>query len=766
MSSWDGCTMNCRDDLGLQLQLQGLVQGIGFRPELVRRATQLGLSGWIANTSEGVVLEAQGPRLALEQLVQQLINNPPPLSRIRALKQTWKPLGSRYRGFVIGDAQQEGHYSAQISPDLAICSDCERELRDPSSRRFHYPLTSCTQCGPRYSVLERLPFERCNTSYGVYPLCSRCAKEYGDPKDRRFHAQTMSCPACGPSWFWNGTAEDSRTVISRASEALRQGQIVALKGVGGFQLLADPQNPAVIRRLRERKGRPDKPLALLSTAEWLPELCAVSAAEAELFNSNAAPIVLLRRRLEAAVADGVAGESPWLGVMRPASGLQLLVLEQFGRPFIATSANRSGEPICRDRLLDNTVLLELADAVVDHGIAIVNRIDDSVEREAAGSSLILRLGRGLAPLALPSSSHALDSLAMGAQVKGALAIGQRSQLLLSPDLGDSSSCAGLEHLENTMAKWCELHQLKPARVVCDQHPGYSSSQSARAIAIRHGAELLPVQHHHAHLLAVMAEHQLSGDIHGVVWDGSGDGGDGSLWGGELLQASRQDSARLVHLQPFHLPGGERSMREPRRVALGLLREAYGSSWRQRLLRLPENSWAHGWPSDELDLVEQGLAQRINTVSCSSVGRLFDGVAALLNVEQICSYEAQAAIKLEGLAELAAGPPRSYRLPLAGASPLRWDWRVLIEEMLMDLEQGRDKAGIAFSFHQSLANAVANAAEQLGCKRMVLAGGCFQNRLLLELCVKGLRSIQVEPLWSNTLPSNDAAIPIGQLLALP
>ena len=766
MSWWSGGSMNSPDDSRLQLQIRGLVQGIGFRPELVRRSTQLGLSGWIANSPEGVVLEAQGSRRDLEQLVHELIHDPPALSRITALEQTWKPCAPRQRGFVIAQSLERGEASALISPDLAICRDCERELRDPSNRRFQYPFISCARCGPRYSVLRRLPFERSNTSYQAYPLCSCCEEDYRDPRNRRFHAQTISCPACGPRLFWNGIAEDAGRVISRASEALLQGQIVALKGVGGFQLLADPQNPTVIRQLRERKGRPDKPLALLSSEPWLSELCVVSAAEAELFGSSAAPIVVLRRRPEAALAEGVAGDSPWLGVMRPASPLQLLVLEEFGRPLIATSANRSGEPICCDQRSASAVLLDLADAVVDHSVTIVNRIDDSVVREAAGSSLILRLGRGLAPLALPSGPHARDALALGAQVKGALAIRQVNQLLLSPDLGDTSSCAGLAHLENTTAQWWARHQLEPAQLACDRHPGYSSSQSAKRLSELHGAPLHSVQHHHAHLLAVMAEHNLNGELHGVVWDGSGDGGDHTLWGGELLQVSRLSSARLGHLRPFCLPGGEGSMREPRRVALALLREAYGSSWRRRLQGLPGKGWNHGWQSDQLDLLEQGLEQGINTVRCSSIGRLFDGVAALLNLDQICSFEAQAAMRLEALAESAPHQQRSYALPLAGASPFQWDWRVMLEEVLVDLEHGCNKAHMARSFHQGLAKAVADAADQLGCAPMLLAGGCFQNRLLLELCVAELRSLGVEPFWSQTLPSNDAAIPIGQLMALP
>ena len=754
------------DELGLRLELRGLVQGIGFRPQMLHRACSLGLTGWIANSGEGVVIEAQGPRPALERYVRQLIEEPPELSRITALQQIWLPIRQRYPGFEIAPPLQQGNASALLSPDLALCRDCEGELRDPGNRRCNYPFISCTQCGPRYSVVRELPFERDATSYGDFPLCSACEREYRDPQNRRFHAQTISCPVCGPQLQWNGSPQDVDAALTATVAALEQGEIVAIKGIGGFQLLADPRSPEALHKLRQRKGRPDKPLALLSTEAWVRDLCVMTDHEAELFASRAAAIVLMRRRPAAVVDPGVAGSSPWLGVMRPASALQLLVLERFGRPLVATSANRSGEPICSG-IGDDHRLKPLCDGVLSHDLAIVNRIDDSVIRAAAGSVLVLRLGRGLAPVALPSEvAQAGAALAMGAQMKAAVALRQRDQLVLSPDLGDASSTAGTKHLEDTTDQWLHRHQLRPRRIACDKHPAYHSSESARERAKAQSTDLSTVQHHHAHLLAVMAEHALKGSALGVAWDGSGFGDDGTLWGGELLQVTSSSSQRLGHLRPFPLPGGERAIREPRRVVLGLLREAYGSAWRQRLQQLPTLEWCHSFDPGELNLLERGLETGVSGVLCSSVGRLFDGVAALLDLQQVCSYEAQAAMALEGLAETAAPQQSSYSLPLVGSEPFLWDWQPMLEQILRDREQGRSCAAMARSFHQGLAEALASAAERLQSRQILLAGGCFQNRLLLELSLAALQSKGIEAFWSQRLPSNDAAIPIGQLMALP
>ncbi|MFZ9278708.1 MAG: carbamoyltransferase HypF [Vulcanococcus sp.] len=761
--------MNCPADQGLQLELEGLVQGIGFRPQLVLRATELGLTGWIANSSGGVKLEAHGPRVQLERFVDELLQRPPRFSQITKLSRHWLPYNQDHQAFCIAPALREGSASALLCPDLALCADCERELRDPGSRRHQYPFISCTQCGPRYSVTRGLPFERCNTSYAPFSLCDACAQEYSDPRDRRFHAQTISCSHCGPELLWNGDVVALDRGLGHATAALHRGQIVAIQGIGGFQLLADPQRSETVACLRARKGRPDKPLALLSSHQWLQELCVVSEQEAELFGGPSAPIVLLRRRRNTGLDAGVAGSSPWLGVMRPASALQLLLLESFGRPLIATSANRSGEPICRDACRDQAQLAELCDGVLSHTAEIVNRIDDSVVREAAKAPLVLRLGRGLAPVAIQAARPRSAAVGLGAQQKGALAILQGNQLVLSPDLGDGSNSAGLLHLEDTLQQWLSRHQLEPNHVLCDMHPGYGSTQLAKEKGRHHGSVLGLVQHHHAHVLAVMAEHALTGPQLGVAWDGSGWGEDGSLWGGEFLQVNAHSVQRLGHLSPFPLIGGERAVREPRRVALALLHGSYGPAWRERLAGLRDLPWLQSFEAGELELLEQSLSRGPQPVNCSSVGRLFDAVAALLGVQQRCSFEAQAAIALEGLAMEAfdAGtlPRDRYRLAIVEGQPFLLAWQPLLEALLVDLERGRPTAEIAYLFHRALADALPAVAARLESRELVLAGGCFQNRLLLELSLEALQAKGIAVHWSQRLPSNDAAIPLGQLMTL-
>ena len=800
----------------LHLQLSGLVQGVGFRPWSYRLAQQLHLRGCVGNNADGVCLVLEGPDADLQRFLEILQTAPPPRCRIDRLLQQWNAATGQPSDFRIAAAEAAGSdqlASALVSPDLAICPACLAELADPASRRHHYPFISCTDCGPRYSLLRQLPFERAHTSLAAFPLCRDCAHEYADPADRRFHAQTLSCPACGPRLRWQprgSAAGDPATAIGAAAAALRQGQIVALQGIGGFQLLVDPGNAAAVAELRRRKGRPDKPLALLADPSWLEACCRLSAEERQQWWSPAAPIVLLRPREEsqqlAHLAGNVAGSSPWLGVMRAASGLHQLVLAAFaGGALVATSANRSGEPIACDADEDSALLDQLADGVLRHDLPIVNRIDDSVLRLAAGRSLVLRLGRGLAPLAVAHGAPRLGpgqdaraagdirgaGLALGAQLKGSVALQLPQQILLSPDLGDIGSSRGSSHLEATASSWLQRHGVTAATIACDTHPGYSSSQLAADLASQQGLPLQAVQHHHAHLLAVMAEHGLGGEQCGVAWDGSGQGDDGSLWGGEALAVSTAGYRRLARLRPFPLPGSERALREPRRAALGLLVSAYGGRWRQRLQACGALPWLQAFKAEELEVLEQAMERGLNSPLCSSIGRLFDAVAALLGLQQICSHEAQAAMALEGLATRAAANGSSwnlpsYRLPLrrsGSAGCLEWDWRPLLEQLLQDLadagagDRSGRAAGIALAFHQALAEGLADLAAQVlnpkapgsalapgGARTFLLSGGCFQNALLLERSIAGLQARGITAVWSQRLPCNDAALAVGQLLA--
>ena len=762
----------------LSLHLQGLVQGVGLRPHVVRLAAMHRLNGTVANSSSGVQLELEGSQAALETFVTQLLNQPPERARIDRHRMSWGPPHGMPSGVQILPSRSDGSNTALVSPDLAICEECLREMSDPANRRCGYPFISCTNCGPRYSVLEQMPFERENTSLKAMPLCPDCQCEYHDPHNRRFHAQTISCSACGPQLFWDGAPLSHAAALKTAADALKKGAILALQGVGGFQLLVDPTNSEAILRLRHRKGRPDKPLAMLASQTWLEQNCRISAEERSLWSSSAAPILLVSRNTErevapiAAISTAVTRTSHWLGVMRPCSGLHQLLLARCGGLLVATSANRSGEPICSDAIADAAVLATLADHVLSHNLPIVNRIDDSVMRWAAGGPLVLRLGRGLAPLALPNADglETSGALAMGAQMKGSMALQTPSHRLLSPDLGDLSNVAGAQHQQRTCLQWLQRHDVTVNRVLCDQHPGYISSQWARDLANAADLPLQAVQHHHAHLLAVMAEHRISGSALGVAWDGSGQGDDGTLWGGEALAINAHHYQRIARLRPWPLPGGEAAQREPRRSALGLLTAGFGAQWRERIHAVPALAWSKAFSAEDLSVLEQSIARELNSPLCSSIGRLFDAVAALLNLVQLCSFEAQAAMALEGLAWQAKEQPQlpgcGLQLPLEAQAngSWQWNWEPLLEKLLHALAEDVPTSAIALGFHCALAEAIATLAKKESATRLLLAGGCFQNGLLLELTVSALAQLGCQALWPQQLSCNDAALPIGQLLA--
>jgi hydrogenase maturation protein HypF len=528
---------------------------------------------------------------------------------------------------------------------------------------------------------------------------------------------------------------------------------------------------------------------------WISAHCQISATEGALLDGPEAPILLLRRQSNPGkakpdiatraiaindIAVEVAGQSPWLGVMGPTTGLHHLLLEDFGGAVVATSANRSGEPLCRDAHTDGSLLAHLADGVLSHSLEIVNRLDDSVMRVSAGRPMVLRLGRGLAPLAIPlpgGPGPETPNLALGAHQKGSFAVALdgpsgRRLALLSPDLGNLGTSSGEQHLRHTLGQWIGRHGCTVRAIACDQHPGYVSSQVAEELALSGGLAIHRVQHHHAHLLACLAEHGLAGMAVGVAWDGAGLGPDGSIWGGECLAFNREGFTHLAQLRPFHLPGGEQALRDPRRAALGLLIAGFGTTWRTHLARLaaslPAGSTLQAFSPDELELLGQAIEQRINSPRCSSVGRLFDAMASLLGLHQRCSYEGQAAMALEALA-LEALPPKAnrYRIPIQrqGLPQVPWqlDWGPLLDGVLADLATGVPPSTIALGFHLALAEVIGQLAEDLGVSQLFLAGGCFQNQLLLEQAVTALKQRGIQALWPQRLPCNDAALPIGQLL---
>ncbi|MGD1944059.1 MAG: carbamoyltransferase HypF [Leptolyngbyaceae cyanobacterium] len=756
------------------LTVRGTVQGVGFRPFVYQLATALGLRGGVKNTPQGVVIEIEGSESALEQFLQRLQQELPAPAAIQTLTSQVLPIQGFDR-FQIWPSDLAGDTAtAPILPDLSTCPDCLQELSDPRNRRYHYPFTNCTHCGPRFSIITALPYDRPHTTMTGFTLCAACEAEYGNPSDRRFHAQPNACPHCGPRLeFWvSGQSHPGEPLQaamikdqpSRAIAVLRQGQILALKGLGGFQLLVDAQNPVAVQRLRQRKHRPDKPLALMyPTLAQIRRDCEVSEAAATLLTSPQAPIVLLpKRRQGTALAEEIAPHNPFLGVMLPTTPLHHLLLQQYGSPLVATSGNRSGEPMCIDERLAEPQLGAIADGFLVHNRPIQHAVDDSVVQIVQGQPQVLRHARGFAPqvIQLPLTVDADQRvLAVGAHLKNAIALSLGSQVLLSQHIGDLDTPQAIERSRQTVADLLALYRCQPTAIACDLHPDYSSTQLAQTLAQQWAVPLMPVQHHYAHVLSTMAEHQLTSPVLGVAWDGTGYGPDQTIWGGEFLCITDRGCERVAHLLPFLLPGGDRCSREPRRAAIGLLYRCYGEA----AFEMTDLAPLQAFSTSQRSVLRQMLASHLNTPTTSSMGRLFDGIAALLDLHQTISFEGQAAMALEFAANNASGV-EGYPFTFSATSPSVLDWRPLVQAIVRDHRQGGPSAVIAAKFHQTLVAMVAAIAQRVDIKSVVLTGGCFQNRILSQQIIHRLGQAGFTPYWHQRVPPNDGGIAVGQVVA--
>lgn len=773
-----------------RLLLGGLVQGVGLRPYVCRLAQELGLAGWVGNTAEGVAIEVEGGPAALAQFEQRLRLAPPP-ARVEQCLSTPLPASGADSGFRVADSSAGGHAQPCASPDLAPCPACLEELFDPGARRYRYPFISCSHCGPRYSILDALPFDRERTAMAGFPLCPSCLAEYRDPTDRRFHAQTMACPVCGPRLaLWDANRRplaEADAALRLAVAALRQGQIVAVKGVGGFQLLADAGQPAAVAELRRRKQRPDKPFALLADLAMAQRLCRLSPEETALLQEPAAPIVLLERHDTATgLAPAVAPGLPWLGLMLPASPLHHVLLADCGRPLVATSGNRSSEPICIDENDALQRLRGITDVFLVHDRPIRRPLDDSVVRHAAGRPLALRRARGYAPAPIELPANVAPLLAVGGHLKNTVAISLGRQAVLSQHLGDLDDALTQQQCQATLEELPRLFGVAPSALACDDHPDYAS----RRLAESRGLPPHPVPHHYAHALACLAEHRLQPPVLAIAWDGIGLGDDGGLWGGEFLRIEAGGYRRYASLLPLRLPGGEKAVKEPRRVALAAVHAA-AADWQA----VPAAVTA-AFSGNEQATLQTMLERGLNTPECSSAGRLFDAVAALLGLCQVNAFEGQAAMLLEAAASRVVG-----EIPLGTSAPawglqedphglLRCDWRPWLQALLNALGEDcrvrtahhSSEAGAqcapypereasaaltaqwAYAFHLALAETALAVAQREGLETVVLCGGCFQNRLLLELCATRLRQAGFTVHWPQNVPPNDGGLALGQLLA--
>jgi hydrogenase maturation protein HypF len=756
----------------LRIAICGAVQGVGFRPFVFRLARELDLAGWVRNSPQGVFIEAEGPRGSLEQYLRRLASEPPPRAVIQGLEATWlDPVP--YTAFEIRESDPAGMTTALVLPDIAMCDACRRDIETPADRRYRYPFTNCTNCGPRFSIIDALPYDRANTSMRQFVMCAECEREYHDPADRRFHAQPNGCPVCGPQlelWNADGQALAARDhALRRAAAAVRAGQIVAVKGLGGFQLVVDARNDAAVARLRDRKRRPDKPFALMyPSLAAVEEQCEVSPLEARLLLSPEAPIVLLERRREAAangVAPGVAPGNPTLGAMLPYTPLHTLLLGEVGGPVIATSGNVADEPMCIDEQDAVDRLWGIADLFLVHNRPIVRHVDDSIVRVMLGRELVLRRARGYAPLPIPLRRPAPPVVAVGAHLKNTVAITSGANAFISQHIGDLESRQSSEAFFEVLASFERLYRVAPEAVAADLHPDYLSTRYADAL----GLPVLHVQHHYAHVMGCMAENDLDGPALGVSWDGTGYGTDGAIWGGEFLAVADGSFRRAAALRPFRLPGGECAVRQPRRCALGLL---YGlSAEGADAWDLPS---VHAFSGPERRLLLQALQRGVNAPVTTSAGRLFDAAASLIGLRQRSSFEGQAAMDLEFAVDRTA----SGSYPFAVASDVErfalgpWeppdvilDWRPTIEALIQDVRAGQPPGVIAARFHHALVEMIVAVAHRGGARTVVLTGGCFQNRYLTERAVARLREEGFRPYWHQRVPPNDGGISLGQIAAL-
>ncbi len=746
-----------------KLIVRGAVQGVGFRPFVYRLAAALNLDGWVSNSAQGVFIEVEGTHETLENFLLQLEKEKPSLAIIQSLEATFlDPVG--YKDFEIRPSAESGNKVVVVLPDIATCSACRREIFDPSNRRYLYPFTNCTNCGPRFTIIESLPYDRSNTSMKKFTLCAACQNEYDDPRDRRFHAQPNACPHCGPHLeLWN----DKKNVLAKHHEALlqaakviRKGNILALKGIGGFQLLVDARNEEAVARLRKRKHREEKPLALMYPAlKPIRADCRISALEERLLLSTESPIVLLERQSAPhlppfTLAPSVAPNNPYLGVMLPYSPLHHLLLRELEFPIVATSGNLSDEPICIDEHEALERLGDIADAFLVHDRPIVRHMDDSVARVMRGREQVLRRARGYAPLPIHLQEKLPKILAVGAHLKNTIALSIENAVFVSQHIGDLETREAHSAFHRVITDFQRLYETTPECVACDLHPDYLSTKYAQALR----TPIVLVQHHYAHVMSCMAENELQPPALGVSWDGTGYGLDGTIWGGEFLLVNEKSFDRVAHFRPFKLPGGEAAIKQPRRTALGVLYEIFGESVFEQSGLIPVQNFSQS----ELLLLQQMLKNGINSPTTTSAGRLFDAIAAIAGLRQQVNFEGQAAMELEFAIQPTIDEVYPFEVQQNPKSII--DWEPMILAILKDIQAGQAVGIISAKFHNTLAEMIVNIARTIGEQKIVLTGGCFQNKYLTERAEQRLMEENFKPYWHQRVPPNDGGIALGQVMA--
>ncbi|MCX7776808.1 MAG: carbamoyltransferase HypF [Armatimonadetes bacterium] len=754
----------------IRITVRGTVQGVGFRPFVFRLATEMGLCGYVKNVLGAVEIEAEGDGEALRIFAERLKVEAPPLSRISSIEiEEVEPLGDNEFRIVASDGASAPR--PVMPPDVATCAECMREVNDITDRRNSYPFTNCTNCGPRFTIIVRLPYDRPNTTMARFKMCKLCEDEYNDPSNRRFHAQPNACPSCGPRvWltdaYGNIVCSETQSAIRLAGELLSRGCIVAIKGLGGFHIACDARNSTAVKMLRSRKRRQAKPFAIMCRNEdELKLVVQYEDWELKLLKSQQSPIVLLRERDESGIANEVAPKNLYQGVMLPYTPLHAILMRHSPGALIMTSGNVSDEPICFSNDEALRKLAGIADFFLLHDRDIHIPCDDSVIRPMCGYGTLLRRARGYVPFPFELPRRLpVPAISIGADLKNTVCVAQDDWAVLSQHIGDVENLDTRDHMRRTLNHFCNLLGIEPAIVAHDMHPGYHTTKFAGELCeVR-----FPVQHHYAHVLSCMVEHGIYEPVIGVAFDGTGYGADGTIWGGELLLCETGGFKRLGHLRPMPLAGGESAIRKPARLAFAYAWELLGDG---ALTNAGLKTLLQRLSPDEMRIIPIQVMRRLNAPMNTSMGRLFDVVSALLGICDVATYEGQAAVELE-MAATSAWDKR--------VAPLRYgiyweneklviDHRPTLLHLIELLSSCEDIRLIAASFHRTVVEMISSGCEQLrsltGVNKVVLTGGVFQNRLLLEGAVERLSEIGFDVLWHRQVPPNDGGIALGQMAAL-
>ena len=744
-----------------RLRVAGVVQGVGFRPHVYNLARRLGLAGFVLNDGAGVVVELEGPPAAIDEFVTQLQAAPPPRARLDAVEEEeLAPAGEDT--FVIKESVP-GEAQTLVSPDLATCGDCLDELLEPADRRYRYPFINCTNCGPRFTIIRGVPYDRPKTTMASFEMCPACRAEYDDPGNRRFHAQPNACGACGPAlvlWDAEGNPLETEDPLGDAKQLLFDGRVVAVKGLGGYHLACDATSAEAVEKLRARKYREDKPFAVMARDVAVARrYCEMSDDELELLTSEKRPIVLLRKREPCHLPDAIAPQNRYLGVMLPYTPLHHLLFDDDVEILVMTSGNRADEPIAYrdDKVVEH--LAGIADYYLTHDRAIGRRVDDSVTRVFRGREYAVRRSRGYVPLPLElGRTYKTSVLAVGAELKNTFCMTKGSQAFVSHHVGDLENVATLEAFEEGIAHFREMFDVEPAAVARDLHPDYLASR----YAVASGLPEVVVQHHHGHVASVLADAgYYEGKVIGVAFDGAGLGDDGAVWGGEFLVADLAGYERAAHLKYVPLPGGDAAAREPWRMALAWLRELYGDDALRRPLPFLDDI-----PEGRREMVLEAAAKGVNAPPTSSMGRLFDAVAALAGLRNFVNYEGQAALEFEQ--QVACEEDGAYEFSYDDGKPLVIDAAPVIEAVVADVRAGTAPGAIAARFHNAVAAMAADVASRLrdeyGLSAVALGGGCFQNITLLRKLVPTLEGAGFDVLIHERVPTNDGGLSLGQAAA--